>query len=370
MKNLLMRIFKNDKGLKRVIFCNEIEFGPLAEGAQVPDKIKVVPIGRFPAHPNGAHEITPIHLQQMASNLINGGTDLLYDFGHESLWWSGAEAAGWSAKNTVEVHDDGLYIEYPKWTTDGQEKVNGRAFRYLSPAYCFNQVDKDGKEIGAVLLSVGLTNQPYMDKEVDHIGNDATGRKKKFSFFNNNSSGEDEMDSRVLAFFGLGPTATEAQLLDAVKNSRVAFKLTEDATLEQVIDAAKNSAVQGKVVVAQADYDALKADSEAYKNSKEADKKAKAEALVNSAIEKFKILPAMKKQFVNDAIRDYAAVEADLNSRAENSVKPGEVKVNEAGEKDQKAIANSVRAYMKEQADLGTPVSHAAAVAHVMNSKQ
>ena len=50
------------------------------------DYIKIVPIGYFPEHHNGAHRIEKHHIEQMADNFKNSGTDLLFDYEHNSLW--------------------------------------------------------------------------------------------------------------------------------------------------------------------------------------------------------------------------------------------------------------------------------------------
>jgi len=135
------------------------------------DWIKIVPVGYFPEHPDGAHEVTKEHIQEMANNIKNGGTDILFDYGHESLWFMGARAAGWSPKDDVEARDDGLYIRYPTFTPNAQAAIDAGEYRYFSPAYRLNATDKQGKEIGAILHSVALTNRPYMDLEIDHIKN-------------------------------------------------------------------------------------------------------------------------------------------------------------------------------------------------------
>ncbi|MEM9665484.1 MAG: phage protease [Bacteroidota bacterium] len=134
--------------------------------------IRIVPVGNFPVHHNGGHEVTPLHILEMASNFEAGGTDLLIDVDHESLWGR-TRAAGWSSR--VEARPDGLYMEYPTWTPQTEELVNERAYRYFSPVYTLSSTDKQGGQVGARLLSVALTNMPYMDTEIEHVGNASGG---------------------------------------------------------------------------------------------------------------------------------------------------------------------------------------------------
>jgi phage I-like protein len=361
-KQVLNSLFVNAKQQTLKYYANSLEIESLTDAGKVSEFIKVVPIGTFPTHPCGAHEITPQHIQEMALNILNSGTDVLFDFGHESLYCMNAEAAGWSPKDSVKAQADGLYIKYPEWTEAGKEKVNGKAFRYLSPVYLFNQTDKQGKEIGAVLHSVGLTNTPYMDTEIDSIGNSKSNKNFKL-----NSNGEEEMNPKILAFLGLTPTATEAEITTAIANSAKKYGLPETATLDAIVNAAIDEAKKASAPVTAAEYTTMKTELDAFKANAAVQLKEKAEALVNSAITKGKILPAMKDQFIQDAIKDFTAVEANLNSRADNSAIPPVVKIDkdQVDMQDPKAIANSATAYRNEQAKLGITISFTEAVNHV-----
>jgi phage I-like protein len=392
---LVNKIFRNSSAKNEPKFYyNAIEIAAKATGGNDPEYIKIVPVGVFPTHPDGPHEITPDHITEMAANIKNGGTDLLFDFGHDSLYCMGAEAAGWSPKDLVQAKADGLYVKYPVFTTDGQEKVNGKAYRYFSPVYCLESFDKNGKEIGAILHSVGLVNTPYMDTEIDAIGN-SKFKKNKI---------EDKMNKALLIFLGLAETATETEVTAKLNSLRTEFKLPETATMTEIINAAttagkefinaakvckncggtmkKNGSVYecpdcgATIPVDKKNSDVMTPEEiTALKNSvigfekKEADRlKADAEVLVNSAIADGKILPAFKDQFVNDAVKNFATVKADLDARIKNSALPHKPEI-KTGDKvdlnDSNAIANSARIYMKEMADKGITISNTEAVNHV-----
>lgn len=148
-------------------FVNAIEI----QGNEDDGFIKIVPVGKFPNHPWGAHEITYAHIKQMADNLNNSETGILFDYGHESLWNSAAVAAGWSDPSGAEAREDGLYVKYPEFTANAGKMIQEKEYLYFSPVYKLSGENKDGTDSGSVLLSVGLTNTPFMDKEIDHIKN-------------------------------------------------------------------------------------------------------------------------------------------------------------------------------------------------------
>ena len=143
------------------------------DGEAAPEWIRIVPIGAFPNHHDGAHEITAAHVQEMVANFTAHSVDLLFDVDHESLYGN-SRAAGWS--DAVEAREDGLYCRFPVFTPTGQAHVDNRDYRYFSPVYVLNALDKQGKEIGARVLSVALTNTPYMDAgEIHAVGNSRGG---------------------------------------------------------------------------------------------------------------------------------------------------------------------------------------------------
>jgi len=297
---------KNKRQLPKGTYLNSVE---IVNADNNPDlMIKIVPVGYFPEHPNGAHEITKEHIREMVNNLQSQGTDLLFDYGHESIWWAGAPAAGWSPKDSAEARDDGLYIRYPEFTPKASEKVNDREFRYFSPVYRINAKDKSGREIGAELVSVALTNIPYMDKEIDSI--------------KNSNQKENKMDGKELRQkLGLTEDAS-----DEVVNS----KIDELAKLNSQPPETPPVKPEPEVEKSESD-DKVNSRIEALeiklKEREEADKEIRVANLINSAISDFKILPAQKEIWENSAKLDYDGTKARLDSIAANAVKPAGVTV-------------------------------------------
>jgi ATP-dependent protease ClpP protease subunit len=177
-----------------------------------------------------------------------------------------------------------------------------------------------------------------------------------------NHNRDSEMNKALLLFLGLSDKATEAEIQAAIKAAATKYGLAETATLQEILDKAQASAVP-------ADYDTLKNENAAFKQAEETRVAAEAEALVNSAIEKGKLLPALKDQTIADAKKNFAAVKADLDKRAENSAVPAPVVVPTGKDfdvNDPNAIANAARAHMAEQKKLGIDISYSQAVNAVL----
>jgi len=346
LKSLIGIVFRNSGNkLPEDVFTNGMDLTEVLNAKGEDGYIKTVPVGKFPNHHNGAHEVTFEDVKAMAANLKKGGTDLLFDFGHESLWNSKAPAAGWTPKKDVVAKEDGLYVKYPDWTPRAQEAIENKEYRYLSPAYSLYNEDKKGKSIGAVLLSVGLTNTPYMDKEIDHIGNSKI------------NSSEDKMNKALLKFFGLPENSTEEQINAKLNSLRTTHKLAEDAGIDEILNSMKPAdppvadapapKVEGESDLA-AKVNSL---TETVNKMVNSQNEGRVEALVNSAITEGKIAPADKAIWLNSAKADYEGTKTQLDAKAKNAAVPGSVNVNKDG-KVEDAKVNSKQAatdFFKEQ---------------------
>jgi len=173
------------------------------------------------------------------------------------------------------------------------------------------------------------------------------------------------MNKALLKFLGLADNASDADIQASLKTAAAKYGLAETATLNEIL-----AKVQGSVP---ADYEALKTENAAFKAAESARIKADAETLVNDAVAKGKILPALKDQMIADAIKNFAAVKEDLDKRLENSALPAKTKVptndkNVDGQ-DPQAIANAARAFMAEQKKIGIDISYTQAVNEVLKKK-
>lgn len=298
------------------------------------EKICIVPVGEFPEHPDGPHIINKEHLEQM---LKNQKTDVMIDMGHEAIWSPSAPAFGWIAQNSLEVRDDGLYGDYPEFTPDADQLVQDRKYRFLSPAYTLMNRDKQGKQIGAKLYPIALTNRPYMDEEISHLRNSQPNQPE------NTMSFTDEQKEKM----GLTKDATDAEaqkkfdeLIEAGKGAPAADgggsesegngSESGDGTSEGEGAAAKeNSAVEKRL--------------DALEKEREEAKKNAAESMVDAAISQFKIVPAQKQMWLNSATLDYEGTKKQLDEIKVNSVKPQATPVPGGDDKDDEVKKNSVQ---------------------------
>jgi len=317
---------KNIKGA----FFNQVD---ISEG----EFVKIVPVGNFPQHPDGAHEITPADIQAMERNFNDSKKDLLFDYEHGSIFGS-SRAAGWSAE--VKAQPDGLYVKYPAFTPRAAESIKNREYRYFSPVYFMKAKDKLGRDIGAKLDSVALTNIPYLENEIDHIKND---------------SSEIPMDKNLLKLLGLGENATQAGVDAKLTALRGQFKLDENATLDQIIEAAGKKP-EGDGAVKPADGEKPKETPPALTQA-DVEKAVKkelverdAEVLVNSAITDGKILPAEKNVWLNSAKADLAQTKILLDARPKAGALPGKMKINSNAsgkEEDKKSATEKAADHFK-----------------------
>ncbi len=279
------------------------------------EKSKIVPTGYFPEHPDGAHEVTREHLEQMVENL---SSDLMVDRGHEAIWHAGAEAYGWISQDSLEVRDDGLYAEYPDFTPDAKQMVTDRKFRFLSPAYSLNSKDKSGREIGATLWPISLTNTPYFDKEIDALRNSNQNREEQKMNYT----------KEVKEKLGLTEAATDqevdAKLDEVVMAAKdIATEKTEQTEQEKTEAETEKQQAETEVVANAAILKKIDERLKVIETKEAAGQKGAAEALVNSAVEDGKILPAVKEIWVNSATADYDGTKTKLDALRKNSAMPG-----------------------------------------------
>src|SRR5690625_2278006 len=164
-------LFTNRKPQTRVSPGTYRNAVPIEEATGDDGFVRIVPVGDFPHHHDGAHAVTAQHVTEMEANFRRFSTDVLVDRDHESLWGT-TRAAGWITD--LEARDDGLYARVPEWTETVSSEIERREWRYFSPVYTLQYFDKQGQNIGAVLDSVALTNRPYFrEGEIDAIGNAA-----------------------------------------------------------------------------------------------------------------------------------------------------------------------------------------------------
>ena len=138
----------------------------------------------------------------MVANFEAIDNDIPIDYEHLSYEPGvAAKASGW-IKKLYDLGERGLWADV-EWTVAAKDMIAEKEYRYLSPAIVFNYKDpSSGKNVGAFLDSVGLTNRPYLD------GMQPLTNKKP--------DGEGEQMKDVLKKLGLGEQASEADAVAAI----------------------------------------------------------------------------------------------------------------------------------------------------------
>lgn len=146
------------------------KFSYLGDGVCLTEKtnrgtIQVLRTGVFHHPEYGQFEITDEILDSMVRNFKEvapkAPTEMVVDFEHQSTKGVVAVAAGW-VKDLV--HQDGGLFAIVEWTEEAAEMIRSDQYRFISPQFALEGEDKEtGDKIGAELLSVALTNRPFIE---------------------------------------------------------------------------------------------------------------------------------------------------------------------------------------------------------------
>ncbi len=159
------------------------------------------------------------------------GVKVMIDLEHLSLDDSSnnydPDARGWVK---LEVEDGDLWASSADWTPDGQNRLEDKRQRYISPAFT---VDKETKRVKAV-LNLALVGMPATHEAQDLL---AASRFARLSAKFPDSNLEtltlkvDSMPPEILQMLGLPPEATAEDVVAALKAlmSKTASKETPPA---------------------------------------------------------------------------------------------------------------------------------------------
>ena len=163
-----------------------------------PETITVLPLGHVVSS-KGEFDVDEGSFQAMKAQIAQRGVDLVVDYEHQTLKGVEAPAAGWVKELKLE---DGNIVAVVEWTPRGAEYLKNKEYRYLSPVV--NVRKTDNKAIG--LHSLALTNTPAIENMTPIVNSD------------NFEGGHENMDMQKLAAaLGLGPDATEEQIMEALQ---------------------------------------------------------------------------------------------------------------------------------------------------------
>ncbi len=169
--------------------------GVAVEGA--PKTISVLPLGHVVSS-KGEFDVDEESFRAMKAQIAQRGVDLVVDYEHQTLKGVEAPAAGWVKELKLE---DGAITAVVEWTPRGAQYLENKEYRYLSPVV--NVRKTDNKAIG--LHSLALTNTPAIENMAAIVNSDTF------------EGGQEKMDMQKIAeLLGLGPDATEEQIMEAL----------------------------------------------------------------------------------------------------------------------------------------------------------
>lgn len=151
--------------LRYVSMLNEDPPHDGGEGT-VLSQVQVFRTGTFYHRVYGKFTITTKDLEIMKANFDKGipkaPTEMVVDYEHMSaLTTQVSPAAGWV--KSLEVRDGKLYATV-EWTEEAAGFIGRKEYRFISPEWVMDYTDKESnKNLGPALLSIGLTNRPFID---------------------------------------------------------------------------------------------------------------------------------------------------------------------------------------------------------------
>lgn len=193
-----------------------------------------------------------------------------------------APAAGWI--DQLEERDGAVWA-HVTWTDDGRKDVESKAYRYLSPAFHFSIATKAVTRI----VGAALVNRPAF-AQLPALANEHTTEGTT-------------MDKDLLTALGLAANATLADALAAIG------KLKTDTATALAAAQAPDIARFAPRADVDAALERATAAEKALKDRDDADTKAKALVLVDTAIAEGRIAPASKDHYLSLAAKDFAGVE-------------------------------------------------------------
>ncbi len=207
----------------------------ISDGTNLPTRIPLLPLGTWKGvldpvtHKKKTVTITPADVDQAiatfhAAKKINPTLDLVIDNDHRTLTDEYAPAFGWM-KDFVKGQNGWLYA-IVDWTKLGTEAVANKLYRYISPVFFRNGVDrKTGETIPFGIAHAGLVNDPLFSEL------ELTAGKKIYQLTLEGDTEMNKVIAKLRETFKLAESATEDDVL-----AKLTAHLGEHAT----VVAAKN----------------------------------------------------------------------------------------------------------------------------------
>lgn len=119
--------------------------------------------GSYEGHPQGSFTFSPETFQQLQDNFVGSNQVIPVNYEHVSSSNGSNPAIGWITGLYTQTGSAGLYAIIDWVDAAAVQEIKDGKYLYLSPSINFSAVDeKSGRDIGAELLSLALTNTPFL----------------------------------------------------------------------------------------------------------------------------------------------------------------------------------------------------------------
>jgi len=145
-------------------FINELETTVELKDDKSFAPVQLLKLGKWVAHKKGEFEITEEIVEKFVENFNLSKSEIMFDYDHASSRAEGEEtkAAGWAVK-LLNKGKEGLWA-IPNWTKRAQKYIEDKEFKYISPEFTLNAIDKEtGEGMGPMIKAIGVTNRPFVE---------------------------------------------------------------------------------------------------------------------------------------------------------------------------------------------------------------
>jgi hypothetical protein len=126
----------------------------------------VAMLGTWEGHSKGTFSFTPEKFAEIMRNFSMQRNPIPWDYEHDTFDPSKVgpkPASGWVKRLELRANGTELWA-YVDWTPKAADMIRNGEYRFCSPVVDFESIDrKSNQPIGAELLSVALTNNPFLD---------------------------------------------------------------------------------------------------------------------------------------------------------------------------------------------------------------
>jgi len=127
---------------------------------------QVAMLGEWEGHSKGSFAFTKEVFAEILKNFSNQSNPIPWDYEHDTFNFDTTgpkPASGWVRR--LELRNNGTELwAYVDWTPRAAQMIRAGEYRFSSPVVDFASLDRRTNEpIGAELLSVALTNNPFLD---------------------------------------------------------------------------------------------------------------------------------------------------------------------------------------------------------------